>query len=223
GSAAMSWPFDRMQELWRVADDCRQTVFAATQVIGCALVIAIATAANPSTGQAPAVDDGASGADPACQTKGASPQQFSTGERRRGRLYPARHHSLPGLVTPPLTGHALGMRLRRIGTGCRAARATTRPLHGLDCLNFLVANFQTGFGPFVSVYLTGAGWTQGAIGAALSAGTIASMVSQIPAGALVDGMRSKRLAAAGAIRARAVLVLAIVLRPNFLSINLAEV
>jgi MFS family permease len=115
------------------------------------------------------------------------------------------------------------MTVRRIGTGCRAGRATTRPLRGLDWLNFLVANFQTGFGPFVSVYLTGAGWTQGAIGAALSAGTIASMVSQIPAGALVDGMRSKRTAAAAAITAIALSALAIAFWPNFLAITAAEV
>jgi MFS family permease len=115
------------------------------------------------------------------------------------------------------------MRVRRIGAACRAARATTHPLRGLDWLNFLVANFQTGFGPFVSVYLTGAGWTQGAIGAALSAGTIASMASQIPAGALVDGMRSKRTAAAAAIAAIAVSALAIALWPNFLAIIAAEV
>src|ERR1700730_2563754 len=114
------------------------------------------------------------------------------------------------------------MRVRRIGTGCRATRATTRPLRGLDWLNFLVANFQTGFGPFVSVYLTGAGWTQGAIGAVLSAGTIASMASQIPAGALVDAMRSKRRAAAAAIVAIAASALAIALWPNFLAIVAAE-
>ena len=77
-----------------------------------------------------------------------------------------------------------------IGDRCRPARvAIGRGLRGLDWLNFLVANFQTGFGPFVSVYLTGAGWTQGAIGAALSAGTIASMASQVPGGALVDAKR----------------------------------
>src|SRR6266850_5655759 len=115
------------------------------------------------------------------------------------------------------------MRVRRIGTGCRAAHADARQLRSLDWLNFLVANFQTGFGPFISVYLTGAGWTQGAIGAALSAGTIASMVSQIPAGALVDGMRSKRKAAAAVIVAIAVSALAIALWPNFLAITAAEV
>ena len=88
------------------------------------------------------------------------------------------------------------MRVRRIGTECRAAEATTHRLRGLDWLNFLVSTFQTGFGPFVSVYLTSAGWTQGAIGAALSAGTIASMASQVPAGVLVDRTRNKRTAAA---------------------------
>src|SRR5207302_4493304 len=104
-----------------------------------------------------------------------------------------------------------------------AAPATTRRLRGLDWLNFLVANFQPGFGPFVSVYLASAGWTQGAIGAALSAGTVASMVSQIPAGALVDRMRSKRKAAAAAIVAIAASALAIALWPNYLAITAAEV
>src|SRR5258707_5124715 len=113
------------------------------------------------------------------------------------------------------------MSVLRIGTGCQATRADARRLRSLDWLNFLVANFQTGFGPFVSVYLTSAGWTQGAIGAALSAGTIASMVSQIPAGVLVDRMRSKRKAAAAAIVAIAVSALAIALLPNLLAITSA--
>jgi len=115
------------------------------------------------------------------------------------------------------------MRARRIGTGCRAAPSASSHLRGLDWLNFLVANFQTGFGPFISVYLTSAGWTQGAIGAALSAGTIASMASQVPAGFLVDRMRSKRRAAAAAIAAIAASALAIALWPNFLAITAAEV
>src|SRR6266436_415412 len=114
------------------------------------------------------------------------------------------------------------MRVRRIGTECRAAEATRR-LRGLDWLNFLVSTFQTGFGPFVSVYLTSAGWTQGAIGAALSAGTIASMTSQVPAGVLVDRTRNKRTPAAAAIVAISASALAIALWPNFLAIIVAEV
>src|SRR5258708_7697123 len=79
----MSWPLDRIRKLWRITDGSRQTVFAATQVIGCALVVAIATAANPSTGQAPAMDDGAFGSNETTRTKGASLQQFSQADLRR--------------------------------------------------------------------------------------------------------------------------------------------
>ena len=99
----------------------------------------------------------------------------------------------------------------------------TRSLRGLDWLNFSVANFQTGFGPFISVYLTGVGWTQGAIGAALSAGTVAGMVSQVPGGMLVDAVRSKRAAAAAAILAIMASALLIALWPDLLPIALAEV
>jgi len=99
----------------------------------------------------------------------------------------------------------------------------TRSLRGLDWLNFFVANFQTGFGPFISVYLTGVGWTQGAIGAALSAGTVAGMVSQVPGGILVDAVRSKRAAAAAAIVAIMASALAIALWPALLPIALAEI
>jgi MFS family permease len=114
------------------------------------------------------------------------------------------------------------MKLLRVGNERRTDAVATRDLPGLDWLNFFVANFQTGFGPFISVYLTSAGWTQGAIGAALSTGTIASMASQVPAGALVDAMRNKRMAAAAAIAAIGVSALAISLWPNFLAITAAE-
>jgi MFS family permease len=65
---------------------------------------------------------------------------------------------------------------------------------GLDLLNGLVASAQTGFGAFIAVYLTSQAWTQVQIGEALSFGTAVAMVSQLPAGALVDAMPSKRLA-----------------------------
>jgi len=66
---------------------------------------------------------------------------------------------------------------------------------GLDWHNFFVANVQTGFGPFIAVYLSGETWTDRQIGIALSVGTIAGMASQLPAGALVDALANKRLAA----------------------------
>jgi MFS family permease len=105
----------------------------------------------------------------------------------------------------------------------RSAALATRSLRGLDWLNFFVANFQTGFGPFIAVYLTGVGWTQGAIGAALSAGTVAAVVTQVPGGALVDAMRRKRVAAATGIVAVMASALCIALWPAFLPIALAEI
>src|SRR5215469_17057452 len=105
------------------------------------------------------------------------------------------------------------LRLRIASYARPAADPMARSLRGLDWLNFFVANFQTGFGPFISVYLTGVGWTQGAIGAALSAGTIAGMVSQVPGGILVDAVRGRRAAAAAAIAAIMASALLIALWP----------
>lgn len=73
----MPWPFDPRRELRRAAAGCLRNRFAAIQVVGGALVIAIATAANPSIGQAPTVDDGSYGSNEASPTRGASLQQFS--------------------------------------------------------------------------------------------------------------------------------------------------
>ena len=71
-------------------------------------------------------------------------------------------------------------------------RSTTMsPERGLDWLNLFVGNIQTGFGPFIAVYLTTQGWTQTSIGLALSLGTIAAMISQMLAGALVDTISTK--------------------------------
>ena len=94
---------------------------------------------------------------------------------------------------------------------------------GLDGLNLFVANIQTGFGPFISVYLTTQGWTQTSIGTALSLGTIAAMASQIPAGALVDAIRSKALVALFSILAFSASALLFAIRPTALWVYAAEV
>jgi hypothetical protein len=72
----MPWPFDPVREIRRAAAGYRQNRVAALQVVGGALVIAIATAANPSTGQAPAPDEGAYGSTEAPPAKTARLQQF---------------------------------------------------------------------------------------------------------------------------------------------------
>ncbi|MBV8522151.1 MAG: MFS transporter, partial [Acetobacteraceae bacterium] len=91
--------------------------------------------------------------------------------------------------------------------------ATERSLLGLNWLNFLVAAMQAGFGPFLSVYLTAQLWNPEDIGFALSIGTTAAMVAQVPAGALVDAMASKRLAARIALLAVAGAAVTIALVP----------
>jgi MFS family permease len=73
--------------------------------------------------------------------------------------------------------------------------STERSLIALNWLNFLVAAMQAGFGPFLSMYLTAQLWNPEDIGFALSIGSTVAMVAQVPAGALVDEMASKRLAA----------------------------
>jgi predicted MFS family arabinose efflux permease len=78
-------------------------------------------------------------------------------------------------------------------------RPSQRSLHRLDWFVFLVADVQTGFGPFVSVYLTTQQWTQVEIGLVLSVSGIVSLVGQVPGGALVDAVRSVRIVAGVAV------------------------
>lgn len=93
----------------------------------------------------------------------------------------------------------------------------------LDWLNFFVADVQTGFGPFIAVYLVTQEWTDTQIGFALSVGTISAMASQVPAGALVDAIVAKRAAALAALVAIAVSALLFALWPATLPVILAEV
>ena len=94
---------------------------------------------------------------------------------------------------------------------------------GLDWLNFFTANLQTAFGPFVAVYLTQQAWTQADIGFALSVGSAAAMASQVPAGALVDALRQKRLAAGAAILAIIAGALLLAALPTLLAVLAAEI
>jgi len=66
---------------------------------------------------------------------------------------------------------------------------------------FFVADVQTGFGPFVSVYLTAQRWTQVDIGLVLSVTSFVSLIGQMPGGAFVDAARSERFVAGVAVAA----------------------
>ncbi len=105
----------------------------------------------------------------------------------------------------------------------RASMTDTAARRGLDWHNFFVANVQTGFGPFIAVYLSSEAWTQQEIGTALSIGTIAAMASQLPGGALVDALRNKRLAALAACLAIAASALTLAFLPRRLPVMVAEV
>jgi predicted MFS family arabinose efflux permease len=74
-------------------------------------------------------------------------------------------------------------------------------LRGLDWFIFFLADVQTGFGPFVAVYLTTEKWTQVEIGFVLSIGGIIGLIGQMPGGAIVDAARSERLVAGLAVAA----------------------
>jgi len=97
------------------------------------------------------------------------------------------------------------------------------PERGLDWLNLFVGNIQTGFGPFIAVYLTTRGWTQTSIGLALSLGTIAAMISQMPAGALVDTIGNKTGVVLFSVLAFSISALLFAVQPVPLAVYVAEV
>ena len=103
-------------------------------------------------------------------------------------------HRPPGLrvARPCHGGQRAGTAPNCIGPRSeRQERRTRASLHapsqrGLDWFTFFVADIQTGFGPFLSVYLTTQKWTQVDIGLVLSIGSIAGLLAQVPGGWVVD-------------------------------------
>jgi predicted MFS family arabinose efflux permease len=85
----------------------------------------------------------------------------------------------------------------------------------LDWFVFFVADIQTGFGPFIAVYLTAAAWSQGDIGLVLTIGGLVALAGQMPGGALLDAVRSTRWAAALAVLAIGISALVLALWPIF--------
>jgi hypothetical protein len=73
-------------------------------------------------------------------------------------------------------------------------------LRSLDAVNLLLAGALSGFGPYVAVFLAEQKWTQQNIGFVLTAAGLAGLLTQLPAGGLLDAVRSKRnVVAVGAI------------------------
>jgi len=93
----------------------------------------------------------------------------------------------------------------------------------LSWLNFFLSGMQTAFGPIAAAYLAIHGGTAKDIGFALTIGGTASLLSQVPGGALVDAVRAKRLLVATGVVTIASSVLIFRLWPSFQLVALAEV
>ena len=105
----------------------------------------------------------------------------------------------------------------------RSPLAHVESLHALDWLNFFLAALLMGFGPFVTVYLAGRGWTPEDIGLVLTASGLAGLLTQVPAGELIDKVKSKRALVGMGVAAVILVVLTYRLRPDFPSVFTAAV
>ena len=93
----------------------------------------------------------------------------------------------------------------------QSAQAPERARRALQALNFFMADFQAGLGPFLGVFLLAHGWQSGLIGTVMTIGGVVGMMMTIPAGALVDESHAKRalivIAGIATIAASAIILL----------------
>lgn len=112
-------------------------------------------------------------------------------------------------------------------TSSGASSASPQPVpspqsqRGLDWFIFFLADLQTGFGPFVVVYLTTQKWTLTEIGLVLSIGGVVGLIGQMPGGAIIDAARSERRVAGLAVATIGLVALAYVAWPIFPVIAIA--
>ena len=97
----------------------------------------------------------------------------------------------------------------------RDAGSPVDSLKALDWLNFFLAALLTGFGPFVTVHLAENGWAPASIGAILTISGLAGLATQVPAGELIDVIRSKRALLGAAAIAVALALTIFGLRSDF--------
>jgi MFS family permease len=103
------------------------------------------------------------------------------------------------------------------------ANSRLESLFALDWLNFFLAALLTGFGPFVAVHLAALGWAPASVGLVLSVSGIAGLLTQVPAGDLIDMRQSKRALVGTGIAAVTLALLIFALRSDFPSIFVAAV
>ncbi len=74
-----------------------------------------------------------------------------------------------------------------------ARKPSALSLFGLSCMVFLISDIQGGVGPFISLYLSAdLNWNAAEIGLVLATYNIASLLSQIPSGMLIDLVEFKQ-------------------------------
>jgi len=129
----------------------------------------------------------------------------------------------PPLASVPRLDSSPGGRSPDTSEEVDAKTPSARTLRGLDWLNFLLADVQTGVGPFLAIYLAGYKWNEERVGLALTVGGIAGILTQTPAGALVDFLRSKRALVGLAVVALAVGALLIARFPSFWPVMGAQI
>ena len=103
-----------------------------------------------------------------------------------------------------------------------AESPASQSLRGLDWFNFFLAGVLTGFGPFVALYLAGEGWRQAEIGFILTAGGLVGLLVQVPSGALLDAVQSKRTLVAIGVLALALAAAMLGFWPRFTPALMAE-
>jgi MFS family permease len=105
---------------------------------------------------------------------------------------------------------------RDSGDFARANRA-------LDAANFFLADVRDGLGPYLAIYLlTEQKWDEARIGIVMSIATIAGIVAQTPAGALIDATKAKRMAMVIAALIVTGASLLLPFYPNFLAVAFSQ-
>jgi MFS family permease len=106
------------------------------------------------------------------------------------------------------------------GEQAESARQAGR---ALDAANFFLADVRDGLGPYLAVYLlTEQKWDQARIGVVMSVATVAGILAQTPAGALVDATRAKRLLMAAAAMIVTLASLLLPLVPSFWPVAISQ-
>ena len=93
----------------------------------------------------------------------------------------------------------------------------------LDALNSFLADVRDGLGPYLAIYLlTVQRWDEASIGVVMSIATLAGLLAQTPAGALVDATRAKRALVAGAALVVTIASLVLPWVPSFWPVALSQ-